>query len=49
MTDFFISHRLPIAKFIQEGYEVHLATSGKSLPLYDEIGLSFHKLGLRKA
>ena len=44
-ADFFISHRLPIAKFlIQEGYEVHLATSGKSLPLYDEIGLSFHKL-----
>ena len=44
-ADFFISHRLPIAKFlIQEGYEVHLATSGKTLPLYDEIGLSFHKL-----
>ena len=44
-ADFFISHRLPIAKFlIDDGYEVHLATSGETLPIYKEIGLSFHKL-----
>ena len=44
-ADFFISHRLPIAKFlIENGYEVHLATSGEMLPIYNEIGLSFHKL-----
>ena len=44
-ADFFISHRLPIAKFlIENGYEVHLATSGETLPIYNEIGLSFHKL-----
>ena len=44
-ADFFISHRLSIAKFlIQDGYEVHLATSGEKLPIYNEIGLSFHKL-----
>lgn len=44
-ADFFISHRLPIAKFlIEDGYEVHLATSGETLPIYKEIGLSFHKL-----
>lgn len=42
---FFISHRLPIAqKLIEEGYDVHLATSGEALPLYDEVGLKFHKL-----
>ena len=42
---FFISHRLPIArKLIQEGNEVHLATSGENTSLYDEIGLNFHKL-----
>ena len=44
-ADFFISHRLPIAKFlIEDGYEVHLATSGNTLPIYKEIGLGFHKL-----
>ena len=44
-ADFFISHRLPIARFlIGEGHEVHLATSGDMLPLYSEIGLEFHKL-----
>jgi len=42
---FFASHRLPIAQqLIKEGYEVHLATSGEILPIYDEMGLIFHKL-----
>tara|TARA_B110000003_G_scaffold266221_1_gene292910 strand:+ start:854 stop:3136 length:2283 start_codon:yes stop_codon:yes gene_type:complete len=42
---FFISHRLPIAqKLIEEGYEVHLSTSGEILQIYDEMGLKFHKL-----
>jgi glycosyltransferase involved in cell wall biosynthesis len=42
---FFISHRLPIAqKLINEGNDVHLATSGEALSIYDELGLSFHKL-----
>ena len=42
---FFVSHRLPIAQqLIEEGYEVHLATSGETLPIFDEMGLSFHKL-----
>ena len=42
---FFISHRLPIAqKLIEEGYDVHLATSGEILPIYNEVGLKFHKL-----
>ena len=46
---FFISHRLPIAhKLIEEGYEVHLATSGETLPIYDEVGLSFHKVGVSR-
>lgn len=47
---FFISHRLPIAnKLIEEGYEVHLATSGVFLPIYDEIGLKFHKLRISRS
>ncbi len=42
---FFISHRLPIAqKLIEEGHEVHLATSGEALPIYNEVGLKFHKI-----
>ena len=42
---FFISHRLPIAQqLIQEGNDVHLATSGDALSIYDEMGLSFHQL-----
>ncbi len=46
---FFISHRLPIAqKLIEKGYEVHLATSGETLPIYDEIGLRFHKLSISR-
>ena len=41
---FFISHRLPIAKtLINSGYEVHLATSGENLPIYNVTGLKFHK------
>ena len=44
-ASFFISHRLPIAQqLVQEGYDVHLATSGEALSIYDEVGLSFHKL-----
>ena len=39
-ADFFISHRLPIAKFlIEKNFEVHLATSGQILEIYNEIGL----------
>jgi glycosyltransferase involved in cell wall biosynthesis len=46
---FFVSHRLPIAQqLIEEGYEVHLATSGETLPIYNEMGLSFHKLGVSR-
>ena len=42
---FFASHRLPIAQqLIEEGYEVHLASSGKTLPIFDLIGLHFHRL-----
>ena len=47
---FFISHRLPIARqLVQEGYDVHLATSGEVLSLYDEIGFSFHKLDVSRS
>ena len=46
---FFVSHRLPIAQqLIEEGYEVHLATSGETLPIYNKMGLSFHKLGVSR-
>ena len=46
---FFISHRLPIAQqLVEDGYEVHLATSGEALPIYDEMGLNFHKLGVSR-
>ena len=46
---FFISHRLPIAqKLIEEGYEVHLASSGEALPIYKKIGLRFHKLRISR-
>ena len=46
---FFVSHRLPIAQqLIEDGYEVHLATSGETLPIYNEMGLSFHKLGVSR-
>jgi len=46
---FFVSHRLPIAQqLIEEGYEVPLATSGETLPIYNEMGLSFHKLGVSR-
>ena len=42
---FFISHRLPIARqLVEEGHDVHLATSGETLSLYDELGLNFHKI-----
>ena len=42
---FFVSHRLPIAQqLIEKGYEVHLATSGETLPIFDEMGLSFHQV-----
>jgi len=42
---FFVSHRLPIAQqLIDKGYEVHLATSGEALAIFDEMGLSFHKV-----
>ena len=45
---FFISHRLPIAKtLINSGYEVHLATSGENLPIYDVTGLKFHRSKFR--
>jgi UDP:flavonoid glycosyltransferase YjiC (YdhE family) len=41
----FISHRLPISQhLIEKGYEVHLATPGETLPIFDEMGLSFHKV-----
>ena len=44
-ASFFISHRLPIARqLVQEGYDVHLATSGETLSIYNEVGLNFHKL-----
>ena len=44
-AEFFISHRMPIAKFlINQGYDVHLATSGNKLKIYNDIGLNFHKL-----
>ncbi len=46
---FFISHRLPIAeRLIEEGYEVHLASSGEHLPIYNKIGLRFHKLRISR-
>ena len=46
---FFISHRLPIAqKLIEEGHEVHLATSGEALPIYNEVGLKFHKIRISR-
>ena len=42
---FFVSHRMPIAQhLIEKGYEVHLATPGEALPIFDEMGLSFHKV-----
>ena len=42
---FFVSHRLPIAQLlIEKGYEVHLASSGQTLPILDEMGLKFHKI-----
>jgi len=45
----FASHRLPIAQqLIEKGYEVHLASPGEPLPIFDEIGLSFHKLALSR-
>ena len=48
-ADFFISHRLPIAKFlIEKNFEVHLATSGQILEIYNEIGLKFHKLNITR-
>lgn len=44
-STFFVSHRLPIAQnLIEKGYEVHLATPGETLPIFDEMGLSFHKI-----
>ena len=46
---FFISHRLPIAqKLIELGYQVHLASSGKDLPIYDENGIKFHSLRISR-
>ena len=46
---FFISHRLPIAQqLVEDGHEVHLATSGEALPIYDEMGLNFNKLGVSR-
>ena len=46
---FFASHRLPIAQqLIEKGYEVHLATPGELLPIFDKIGLRFHKLALSR-
>ena len=48
-ADFFISHRLPIAKFlVEKNYEVHLATSGQTLDIYNETGLIFHKLDITR-
>ena len=42
---FFVSHRMPIAQhLIEKGYEVHLATPGETLPIFDEMGLRFHKV-----
>ena len=44
-STFFVSHRLPIAQqLIEKGYEVHLASSGETLPIFDEMGLTFHKI-----
>ena len=46
---FFISHRLPIShRLIEQGYEVHLASSGEPLPIFDKIGLRFHKLRISR-
>jgi len=46
---FFASHRLPIAQqLIEKGYEVHLASPGAKLAIFDEMGLSFHKLKLSR-
>lgn len=46
---FFTLHRLPIAqRLIQKGYEVHLVTPGEPLPIFDEIGLNFHKIKLSR-
>jgi glycosyltransferase involved in cell wall biosynthesis len=42
---FFLSHRLPIAhQLIEDGFEVHLAASGETLPILDAMGLIFHDL-----
>lgn len=44
-STFFVSHRLPIAQtLIEKGYEVHIATSGETLPIFNEMGLSFHRI-----
>lgn len=46
---FFVSHRLPIAqKLIELGYQVHLASSGDVLPIYDENGIRFHSLRISR-
>jgi glycosyltransferase involved in cell wall biosynthesis len=46
---FFVSHRLPIAKkLIESGCEVHLAALGNELPIFKDIGISFHQVNLSR-
>ncbi|WP_211230177.1 glycosyltransferase family 4 protein [Thiomicrorhabdus chilensis] len=46
---FFISHRLPIAKsLIEKGHDVHVAASGETLPVFQEMGIKFHHVSFSR-
>ncbi|MPQ75470.1 glycosyltransferase family 4 protein [Hydrogenovibrio sp. JE_KL2] len=46
---FFVSHRLPVAKaMLDAGCEIHVASSGGSLPVFQELGIHFHQINFSR-